>query len=266
MVELVRGQRVALAALAGGEPPEVYLGVRLALGPAGGAGGGLDVGCLGLDGAGRLSDERWFVFYNQPSSPGAAARLVDGRDGDTTGLLLRLDEVPDSIGRFMITVSVDAPATMSEVADGRLRLVAAGRELATYAFTRADFSSERAVVLGEVYRRDGWRLTAAGQGFDGGLAELIETVGGDVAETGGPPPPPAPPPPPSPPPPPAPRPPPSAPPPSAQVPSAPLPSAPAPLPSAPPGGPALEPSPWGTALPVAHPRLRERPVWGVPVR
>ncbi|MGF7235760.1 MAG: TerD family protein, partial [Frankia sp.] len=178
MVDLVRGQRVALAALAGGEPEQVYLGVRLDAGRA----AGVDVVGFGLDAAGQLSDERWFVFYNQPSSPGGAVQLVSGMDGDAAGLLLRLGQVPEAIGRIMVTISVDPPATMGDIADGRLRLVCDGQELATYAFARSDFSSERAVILGEVYRRQGWRMTPTGQGFDGGLAALIEAFGGAVAD------------------------------------------------------------------------------------
>jgi stress response protein SCP2 len=240
VVDLVRGQRVVLAALAGGEPEQVYLGVRLG---AGGA-GGLDVVGFGLDAAGRLSDERWFVFYNQPSSPDGAVELVAGMDGDAAGLLLRLDRVPEAIGRIMVTVSVDPPATMGEVADGRLRLVGDGRELATYAFARSDFSSERAVILGEVYRRGGWRMTSTGQGFDGGLAALIETFGGEVAAEPAPAATPAPAP--------------------APAPALKRPSGPAPRPpvSAAAGGIC----PWGMPLPVVHPSFADRPVWGVPVR
>lgn len=246
MVDLVRGQRVALAALAGGEPEQVYLGVRLRAG----TGAGLDVVGFGLDADGRLSDERWFVFYNQPSSPGDAVRLVDGVGGDAAGLLMRLDRVSEAISRIMITIAVDPPATMGEIADGQLRLVGDGQELATYAFARSDFSSERAVILGEVYRRGGWRMTSTGQGFDGGLAALIEAFGGSVADEPAPDamPPPTPPPTPSPAPAPAPR----------------LRPSPAPLPPAP--ATADGTGPWGTPLPVVHPSFTDRPVWGAPVR
>ncbi len=248
-MDLVRGQRVALAALAGGEPAQLYLGVRL---DAGGA-TGLDVIGFGLDADGRLSDDRWFVFYNQPASPDGAVRLVDGTDGDSAALLLQLDRIPEAIGRIMVTISVDPPATMGEVAAGRLRLVGDGRELATYAFARSDFSSERAVILGEVYRRGGWRMTSTGQGFDGGLAALIEAFGGAVDDE--PPPAAAPPPAPAPPPPPAPSLGPKTP------PAGPARPGPTPRPVA-----AGAPSPWGTPRPVAHPSFTDRPVWGVPVR
>jgi len=46
-------------------------------------------------------------------------------------------------------------------------------------------STERAVVLGEIYRRDGWwRIRAVGQGWDGGLAGLATDYGMADAEPG----------------------------------------------------------------------------------
>jgi hypothetical protein len=43
----------------------------------------------------------------------------------------------------------------------------------------ADFASEKAVIPGELDRKDGhWRFGAVGQGFDGGLSALLKHFGG----------------------------------------------------------------------------------------
>ncbi|SCE38543.1 TerD domain-containing protein, partial [Streptomyces sp. DvalAA-19] len=51
-----------------------------------------------------------------------------------------------------------------------------------YAFTGSEFTTERAVMLGDFYLKDVWRFAAVGQGFDGGLEALLKNFGGEVAE------------------------------------------------------------------------------------
>jgi stress response protein SCP2 len=49
------------------------------------------------------------------------------------------------------------------------------------------FDQERATMLIEIYRKDNiWRLAANGQGFNAGLAALIQHFGGEVAEEAAP--------------------------------------------------------------------------------
>ncbi|MGK5549969.1 TerD family protein, partial [Streptomyces sp. URMC 127] len=55
-------------------------------------------------------------------------------------------------------------------------------EVARYSFTGTEFSTERAVMLGDVYLKDVWRFAAVGQGFDGGLEALLRNFGGEVLE------------------------------------------------------------------------------------
>ena len=71
---------------------------------------------------------------------------------------------------------------MSQVGPGYLRIVAGGEEVARYAFTGSEFTTERAVMLGDFYLKDVWRFAAVGQGFDGGLDALLKNFGGEVAE------------------------------------------------------------------------------------
>jgi uncharacterized protein (AIM24 family) len=71
---------------------------------------------------------------------------------------------------------------MSQIGPGYIRIVAGGEEVVRYAFTGSEFTTERAVMLGDFYLKDVWRFAAVGQGFDGGLDALLKNFGGEVAE------------------------------------------------------------------------------------
>ena len=182
-MKLSRGQRARLAEL-------VPNGQRLSLGIGIEAPGLVtDVACFGLDGQGRLADERYMTFFNQPSTPCGGVGL-EAPAGDTAGFAIDLGRLPASIERLAITAAIDGAGTMSRIVSGQVRLLDAGTERASFPFSGTDFADERALILLEIYRKDGtWRLCALGQGFNGGLEALVRSFGGSVAET---PPPPAP--------------------------------------------------------------------------
>jgi hypothetical protein len=72
---------------------------------------------------------------------------------------------------------------MGQIENGYLRFLVANREVARFAFSGSDFQNEKAVMLGELYRKDGsWRFNAIGQGFNGGLAELVRYFGAEVID------------------------------------------------------------------------------------
>ncbi|MFG3053469.1 TerD family protein [Kitasatospora sp. NPDC048239] len=174
--EIVKASRVRIADLTPG--PELYLGVRLTAPDL-----SFDISCFGLDAEERLSDDRYFVFFNQPASPEGSIRLLGAQSGDTEAFRIVLPDVPQAIHRLSLTATIDGDGQMSQVASGYVRLVADGTEVGRYSFTGAEFSTERAVMLADFYRRDGeWRFTPVGQGFDGGLRALLENFGGEAIE------------------------------------------------------------------------------------
>ncbi len=183
-----RGQKAQLSTIT--QSTDLYVGIQV------NAPGEWDISCFGLDNDDRLSDDRYFVFFNQPASPESSIQLVGPQQGDTQGFRINLDRVPASIGRLSFCAALDGAGSAAAISAGYLRVVAGGTEVLRYPFTGADFSSERAVMIGDVYRKGVWRVAAIGQGFQGGLAELIQSYGGEVAEEAPPAPAPAPPPPP----------------------------------------------------------------------
>ncbi|ONK11548.1 TerD family protein [Streptomyces sp. MP131-18] len=170
-----RGRKARLSDLTLGT--DLYVGVQIT-----GPGMVFDISCFGLDADERLSDDRYFIFFNQPKSPEEALQQLGAQAGDTDSFRVTLDRVPASIDRLAFTATIDGEGTMSGITSGYLRIVAGGEEVARYSFDHSEFSTERAVMLGDFYRKDGWRFAAVGQGFDGGLDALLRHFGGEVAE------------------------------------------------------------------------------------
>ncbi|WKV71985.1 TerD family protein [Streptomyces sp. PCS3-D2] len=173
--EFQRGHKAKVSDLTAGT--DLYVGVQIA-----GPGLTLDISCFGLDADERLSDDRYFVFFNQPTSPEESIQLLGAQAGDTESFRVTLDRVPASLHKLSFTASIDGAGQMSQIGPGYIRIVAGGEEVVRYSFTGSEFSTERAVMLGDFYRKDVWRFAAVGQGFDGGLESLLKNFGGEVAE------------------------------------------------------------------------------------
>ncbi|MFJ3976662.1 TerD family protein [Streptomyces sp. NPDC090021] len=173
--EFQRGHKAKVSDLTAGT--DLYVGVQIA-----GPGLTFDISCFGLDANEQLSDDRYFVFFNQPKSPEESIQLLGAQSGDTESFRVTLDRVPPSIHKLSFTATIDGAGQMSQIGPGYIRIVAGGEEVVRYAFTGAEFSTERAVMLGDFYLKDVWRFAAVGQGFDGGLEALLKNFGGEVAE------------------------------------------------------------------------------------
>ncbi|MFF4577314.1 TerD family protein [Streptomyces sp. NPDC001389] len=173
--EFQRGHKARISDLTAGT--DLYVGVQIA-----GPGLTFDISCFGLDADERLSDDRYFVFYNQPKSPEESIQQLGAQAGDTESFRVTLDHVPASIHKLSFTATLDGDGQMSQIGPGYIRIVAGGEEVVRYSFTGSEFSTERALMIGDFYRKDVWRFAAVGQGFDGGLAALLENFGGEVAE------------------------------------------------------------------------------------
>ncbi|MBL7519037.1 TerD family protein, partial [Frankia sp. CNm7] len=179
-----RGQKSQLSAITQGT--DLYIGIQINA-----PGTSWDISCFGLDAADRLSDDRYFVFFNQPKSPEGSIQQLGAQSGDTESFRLTLDAVPASIHKLSFCAALDGTGNASSIASGYFRIVVGGQEVMRYSFSGADFTAERAVIIGDVYRKGVWRVAANGQGFAGGLAELIRSFGGEVADEAPPAPPPA---------------------------------------------------------------------------
>ncbi|MEV5984712.1 TerD family protein [Streptomyces sp. NPDC052051] len=173
--EFQRGHKARISDLTAGT--DLYVGVQIS-----GPGLTFDISCFGLDAAERLSDDRYFVFFNQPKTPEESIQLLGPQAGDTESFRVTLDRIPPQIQKLSFTATLDGGGQMSQIGPGYLRIVAGGEEVARYPFNGSEFTTERAVMLGDFYLKDVWRFAAVGQGFDGGLDALLRNFGGEVLE------------------------------------------------------------------------------------
>ncbi|MGC9379585.1 TerD family protein [Streptomyces sp. MH13] len=170
-----RGHKARISDLTAGT--DLYVGVQIS-----GPGLSFDISCFGLDADERLSDDRYFVFFNQPKTPEESIQLLGAQAGDTESFRVTLDRIPPQVQKLSFTATIDGAGQMSQAGPGYIRIVAGGEEVARYPFNGSEFSTERAVMLGDFYLKDVWRFAAVGQGFDGGLDALLRNFGGEVAE------------------------------------------------------------------------------------
>lgn len=164
-----RGQKGKLADLGCGSAFTVELDIAA-------PGMSVDVSCFGLDAADKLSDERYMVFYNQLATPEGAVRLE--LSGALARFAVNLDALPATIAKLVFVAAIDGAQTMRALGACALNLGNAVR----FPWSGADFGDEKAVIVAELYRRDGsWRFGAVGQGFNGGLSALLAHFGGTEA-------------------------------------------------------------------------------------
>ena len=176
MLNLIRGQKIKLNDLLQGQNA-FYIQIQYQ------ASFILDLASFGLDAQYKLSDERYMTFYNQPKTPCQAVQLLDNQPQQSR-FLVNLDQLSNTIQYLVLTAAIDGQAVMSQLQHATIQIL--NLQLQPIAELKLDgqlFAQERAIMLMEIYRKDNiWRLAAIGQGFNAGLAALIQHFGGEVAE------------------------------------------------------------------------------------
>ncbi|MFD0314214.1 TerD family protein [Streptomyces flavalbus] len=141
----------------------------------------LDVSGLLLTADGKVRSDADFIFYNQPSGPGVTYRSGGGTAPDA--ITVDTAAVPPGIERIVVTASPDAAGQTFQGIEptATLRNAADNGVLAT--FTPPRLGSETALVVVEIYLRNGqWKARAVGQGYANGLAGIATDFGVTVEE------------------------------------------------------------------------------------
>ena len=140
---------------------------------------------------GKVPSDRHFIFYNQLVSPCGGVEhtgdnLTGDGDGDDESVIVQLDKVESNIKSLFITVTIhDAEArrqNFGQVSNAFVRIVNndASDEIVRFDLSE-DYSTETAMVFGEIYRHNGeWKFRAIGQGYTGGLYSLCQQYGVNV--------------------------------------------------------------------------------------
>ncbi|WP_329322886.1 MULTISPECIES: TerD family protein [unclassified Streptomyces] len=141
----------------------------------------LDVSGLLLTADGKVRSDDDFIFYNQPTGPGVTYRSGGGTSPDA--ITVDTAAVPPGIEKIVVTASPDAAGQTFQGIEptATLRNADDGAVLAT--FTPPQLGSETALVIVEVYLRNGaWKARAVGQGYANGLAGIATDFGVSVEE------------------------------------------------------------------------------------
>ncbi|MFG3408609.1 TerD family protein [Streptomyces sp. NPDC048142] len=145
----------------------------------------LDVSGLLLTADGKVRSDDDFIFYNQPSGPGVTYRSGGGSAPDA--IVVDTAAVPPGIEKIVVTASPDAADQTFQGIEptATVRDADDGSALAT--FTPPQLGAETALVVIEVYRRNGaWKARAVGQGYANGLAGIATDFGVSVEEPAAP--------------------------------------------------------------------------------
>lgn len=136
-----------------------------------------DTACFGVGDARKLDDERYMTFFNQPATPCGAVRLEADR------FHVDLSRLPASITTLVFTAAAEGGATMRQLGKAKAAFSTDDVPGPVFQFEGAQFADERAVMVLELYRKDGeWRINAVGQGFADGLDALVRHFGASVTE------------------------------------------------------------------------------------
>ncbi|MFD8009233.1 TerD family protein [Streptomyces sp. NPDC058955] len=166
--ELVRGQNHPL--------PDTRLELRVSAGHPVVAGATLG------DERGHVAGAEWIAHPGAPVRPGIE---VSGEAAAEHRIAVDLAAVPDSVHRLSVLLALPrgagGPARFGTAAAPFVSVAdPTGAAVVTYTITGLD--RESAVVALELYRRQGaWKVRAVGQGYEGGLADLLADQGAPAA-------------------------------------------------------------------------------------
>lgn len=135
-----------------------------------------DYCCFGVDAGGKLSDDRYMVFYNQTASP--SREIVYSPNGSGAKFAVNLSALPSTIVKLVFTVSIDGSGTMGNISRHSVRIQQGLSESIALDLSGSDFRQEKAIISIEIYKKDVWRFAAVASGFNGGLGDLLRAYGG----------------------------------------------------------------------------------------
>ena len=167
---LQRGQNIKLNDIVKKNDFEIEISTNM-------LGGVSDVACFGVDINNQLSDDRYFIFYNQTQSPENALNM--SIKGNNTIFHIDLNRLPKNINKLVFTITAEEK-TLHDLQQGNMNIIAENQIVENLLFYGKDFEKQKAIILCEIYRKnDFWRLSMVVNGFNGGLRVLLANFGGE---------------------------------------------------------------------------------------
>jgi tellurium resistance protein TerD len=187
-ISLAKGQRVSLEKVAPGLS-QVFVGLGWDVKSTDtGSDFDLDASLFLLNSSEKLVSDSHFIFYNNPTSPDPdksvqhmGDNLTGAGEGDDELIKIDLNKVPTDVEKIAIAVTIhqaqERNQNFGQIQNAFVRLVneQTKEEAIRYDLVE-DYSIETALIMAELYRKDGgaWRLNAVGAGYQGGLQALLD--------------------------------------------------------------------------------------------
>ena len=147
----------------------------------------IDISCFALDAASKLINDDYMVFYNQPISPCGQIKLTHyesqptAHKGIQAEFEVNLSKLPANVDSLFFVLSADTP--LNQIQSLEIGIWQQSQK-AQVDYQAADFAQQQASMLMQLYRKSGvWRVANVAQGFNGGLAAIVQHFGGDVEES-----------------------------------------------------------------------------------
>ncbi|CAL9407826.1 TerD family protein [Streptomyces sp. enrichment culture] len=145
----------------------------------------LDVSGLLLTADGKVRSDDDFIFYNQPAGPGVTYRSGGGTAPDA--ITVDTAALPPGIEKIVVTASPDAAGQTFQGIEPTATIRNADDNSVLATFTPPQLGTETALVIVEIYLRNGqWKARAVGQGYANGLAGIATDFGVSVEEPAAP--------------------------------------------------------------------------------
>lgn len=159
--ELTKGQNTALTA------GRIRVSAEVAL--------STDISALLVNASGKVRSDADFIFYNQPHGPGVT--LLPGNNAPAL-IDIDLAALPPEIAKVRIVASLDGSGRQFGQVPPLIAWVHDNSGTPLIKYVASGLTVETIMIALEVYRRGAdWKVRAVGQGYAGGLAELVTDHG-----------------------------------------------------------------------------------------
>ena len=144
------------------------------------SGAAVDASAFRLFANGKVQGDADMVFYGQKQNDDRTIALSN--EGNNTLFNIDITRLQPGVEKVAFTVTCDSVPTIAGLQ--RLSIqVEASNEVLLVGNVELTGRQEAALILGELYRRNGeWKFRFIAQGFNGGLKPLAEHFGVDVAD------------------------------------------------------------------------------------
>ncbi len=148
----------------------------------------LDAFAIGVKADRNVREASDFVYFGNLSGVAGSVvhqgdNLTGDGDGDDEQIKVDLPNIPAEIETVVFVVNIHEASernqSFGDVRNAYIRVLDGGtnEEIVKYDLGE-DYSTETALIFGELYRHNGeWKFRAVGQGYAGGITEILSEFG-----------------------------------------------------------------------------------------